>query len=216
MPGDITQLLRQAAGGEQSAVDELYRLTYQQLQHIARGQRGRHRRPAAALNTTALVHEAFLKLERASDVSFHDREHFFAVAARAMRQLLVDQARNTLRDKRGAGAQHRSLDEALEPNVEPLTSVLERTCTFLDLNDALNELGKTNDRLLRVVECKVFAGMEETEIATALQVHTRTVRRDWAKARAWLSLRLSEPYDEGVRADLGSGPDRHGAALEPG
>lgn len=193
MRGDITELLRQAASGEEDAVEQLYRNTYQQLRRIARGQRSKHLRPAQELNTTALVHEAFLKFERAGQLAFEDREHFYAVAARAMRQLLVDQARHNLRQKRGSGAVHLSTSDLLGSGLEP--KVMGASERILDLEAALEELAP-DERILRVVECRVFAGMSEEEIAGMMGVNARTVRRDWAKARVFLTLRLEGGSEE--------------------
>lgn len=187
MSADITGLLREAAAGGDDALEDLYRETYRELHRIARGQRRRVVGASDDLNTTALVHEAFLKFQRAGDVEFSDREHFFAVAARAMRQLLVDRARKAIREKRGGGATHVSTAELLEKGLEPGMDVTPDQ--ILDLHRALQEL-HSDEQLRRLVECRVFAGMSENEIAGVLHVNVRTVRRHWAKARAFLTLRL--------------------------
>ena len=184
----ITDLLRRSADGDEEALAALYQATYVRLQKLAHSQRAKHRAPPMELNTTALVHETFLKFGRARDASFADREHFFAVAARAMRQLLVDQARVALASKRGGGAVHIAMEDLVGAGI----SIANRESSerILDLNEALEDLGTLNERRLRVVECKVFAGMAEPEIARGLNMSVRTVRREWAKARLWLSLRL--------------------------
>lgn len=187
-PGSITKLLQEAALGHRPALDEVYRETYQGLRQLAHRQRNRVLSPSGDLNTTALVHEVFMKFERAERISYDDREHFFAVAAKAMRQLLVDNARRAMRTRRGGGLRHVSTSELLDSGLEPGVQVAPNQ--LLDLHRALQELSH-EERLLRTVECRIFAGMSEQEIATALRVHVRTVRRDWAKARAFLMLRLA-------------------------
>jgi RNA polymerase sigma factor (TIGR02999 family) len=135
------------------------------------------------LNTTALVHEAYVKLVDAGRAQWHDRHHFLAVASIAMRQILVDHARSRLRAKRGGGAITVPLDEA--PGL-----VAREARDLLDLDEALGRLEATDPRLVRVVECRYFTGLGEQETADALGVSLRTVQRDWLKARAWLRAAL--------------------------
>jgi RNA polymerase sigma factor (TIGR02999 family) len=162
-----------------SLFDELY----QELRRLAHGKLARVRRPGATLSTTALVHEAFVKLESAGRVGVRDREHFLALAARAMRQVLVDAARTRQAVKRGAGVAPLALDEA-EPSIDDLVEEV------IAVDAALVRLETLDERLARVVEWRVFAGMSEDEIAGALGVTSRTVRRDWQKARAFLVREL--------------------------
>lgn len=159
--------------------DELY----QELRRLAHRQLARGRRPGATLNTTALVHEAFVKLESAGRVEVRDREHFRALAARAMRQVLVDAARTRQAAKRGAGVAAVDLEDA-SPSVNDLVEEV------LAVDAALVLLAGLDERLAQVVEWRVFAGMSEEEIAGTLGVTSRTVRRDWQKARAFLVKEL--------------------------
>lgn len=159
--------------------DELYH----ELRRLAHRQLARGRRPSATFCTTALVHEAFVKLEGAGRVGVRDREHFLALAARAMRQVLVDAARTRQASKRGAGAVRVALEDA-EPSVNDLVEEV------LAVDAALGRLASLDQRLAQVAEWRVFAGMSEDEIAGALGVTSRTVRRDWQKARAFLAREL--------------------------
>jgi RNA polymerase sigma factor (TIGR02999 family) len=138
------------------------------------------------MNTTALVHETYLKLCKIPHPSFTDREHFLAVAATAMRQILVDEARRRLRAKRGGGAAHATLEVGVGEDSE----VARDATTVIAINDALKRLGASNPRLEKIIEYRFFGGMTETETATALELTERTIRRDWVKARAWLRLNL--------------------------
>lgn len=158
---------------------------YADLKRLARAQRGRVS-AGQTLQTTALVNEAYLKLARSS--GWKSREHFLNTAAAAMRQVLVDYARKRLSAKRGAGAPAEDLDEAR--NEEVLILRGEPPERVLELDDALSRLGALNPRLVKVVECRFFAGYGEEETAQALGVTDRTVRRDWIKAKAWLFQEL--------------------------
>jgi len=180
--GEITELLAAYDEGDEEAIARLFELVYRDLQRIARGQRARLG-GARALETTELVHEAYLKLVDAERLPSDSRGHFLAVAARAMRQILVDQARARAAAKRGGG-------EAALPLEEERVGVGAKGEEILALNEALAALGARNERLVRVVECRYFAGLTEAETALALSVSTRTVQRDWLKARAWLKVEL--------------------------
>jgi RNA polymerase sigma factor (TIGR02999 family) len=135
------------------------------------------------LQTTALVNEAYLRLAAQEQPDFANRSHFLAVAAKAMRQILVDHARATLREKRGAGAKAIELDEAALVSPEP-------TREILDLNEALERLSALDARKAQVVEMRYFGGLKQEEIAEALNVSEVTVRRDWTFSRAWLYAEL--------------------------
>jgi len=185
----ITELLARARAGDSSAFDQVYSAIYAELRRLARARRRRQFSIGETLNTTALVHETYLKLCKVQHPSFTDREHFLAVAATAMRQILVDEARRRLRAKRGGGAHHEPIDEGLVDDVE----VERDAATVLTVHDALKELGRSNPRLEKVIEYRFFGGMTETESATALDLTERTIRRDWVKARAWLRLHLEAP-----------------------
>ena len=175
----ITQLLDATRAGDRAAGERLFGAVYAELKLIARSQRrrwvGNH-----TINTTALIHEAYLKLASGGGMSATSRAHFLAIAARAMRQVLVDYARRRKAAKRGGGVISVTLgDEAGTPD----TSADD----LLALDDALNQL---DPRQRQVIECRFFGGMEEKDIAAALGVSERTVRRDWVKARAWLYREL--------------------------
>lgn len=157
-------------------------LVYDELRVIARRQL-RRSRPGGTLDTSALVHEAFLKLSKGAQPDWNDRCHFFAVAASAMRQILVDYARGKSRLKRGGDRRRVTLDA----NVG---AVYDEAETVLAIDRALTKLSELNPRLTRVVECRFFSGLTEAETAEALAVSDRTVRRDWTKARAWLHREL--------------------------
>lgn len=179
---DITDLLLAWRAGDRRALDALLPLVYEELRHIAHRQLGRER-PEHTLGTTALVHEAYLKLVDQTRAQWTDRAHFFAVAARAMRRILVDYARRHRALKRGGPLVRVSLGDA--------TALAEqRSDVLLALDEALGRLAELDERLSRVVECRFFAGLSEEETAEALDVTARTVRRDWVKAKGWLQAAL--------------------------
>jgi RNA polymerase sigma factor (TIGR02999 family) len=169
-------------GGRGAAIDELYGRVYDQLKKLAR--RVRAGRAGETLNTTALVNEAYLKLAAGSGVTWHDHDHFFAVAARAMRQILVDSARRRLAAKRGGGWQV-SLDETVHP--API-----RAEELVALDEALDRLAAFDPRRAAVVEHRYFAGLTIPETARILGIAPATVERDWRTARAWLASGLKE------------------------
>ena len=185
----VTQLLERLRSGDRAALDALLPLVYDELRRIARGQRQRLG-SSLTVNTTALVHEAYLKLVKDRARHYSDRSHFFAVAATAMRQLLIDEAKRHAAKKRGSGRRPISLD-SVDVGIEGQAESL------LELDRALDKLGQVSPRLLRVVECRFFGGLTETETAAALAVTDRTIRRDWAKARAWLAVEMGGAADVG-------------------
>jgi RNA polymerase sigma-70 factor, ECF subfamily len=174
----VTALLVTADSGDGGALDRLVPLLYDELRAMAHGQLARERRQRT-LQTTGLVHEAYLRLADDSRVTRRGRAYFFAAAARAMRQVLVDRARRRNAAKRGGGAEEVSLDEEQ-------VAVDDFVAELLDLDRALEQLAALNPRHARVVECRFFAGMSVEETAEALDVSPRTVKYDWALARAWL------------------------------
>ena len=182
MNQSVTGLLNAIAEGTAEADDELLPLIYQELRAVAKVRLRGHSR-GNTLSTTALVHEAYLKL-LGSDSSFSNRRHFYATAALAMRQILVDQARRRLADKRGAGLQEITFDEQLLADAGRSTDVVA-------LDAALEELKALEPRLAEVVHLRFFAGLELSEVAGLMEVSQRTVGRDWQKARAFLHARLS-------------------------
>lgn len=180
--GAVTLLLERLADGEDQALDELFPIVYSELRRIARGQR-RRGGPHLTLETTGLIHEAYLRFAKADRHVYSHRQHFYAVAAKAMRQILLDEAKSRLRQKRGGGAQRATLD--------PEQLKVEEQAEFLvALDQGLEKLGKIKERVRRVVEYRFFGGLTEEETAEVIGVDARTVRRDWAKARAWLALEL--------------------------
>lgn len=175
---DISEELLAYRQGTPGAFDRLVVLVYEDLRRIARRQLGGWR-PGYSIDSAGLVHEAYLKMVDQSRVTWQDRSHFFAVAARAMRQIIVDHARRRGAKKRGADPKPVALDQALTP----VAADAER---ILLVHDALDRLTALDPRLTQVVECRFFAGYSEDETAEILRVSSRTVRRDWLRARAWL------------------------------
>jgi RNA polymerase sigma factor (TIGR02999 family) len=181
---DITQLLQQLSQGRSDALDRLLPVVYDELRRIAHGQL-RGERAGHTLNTTALVHEAYLKLAGLHEMDWQNRAHFFAVAARLMRRILIDYARARQRDKRGGG-------QAPIPLAEGMDIVVAEGDALVALDEALGRLEALSERQCRVVECRCFAGMSVEETAAALSSSPATVKRDWALARAWLNRELGE------------------------
>jgi RNA polymerase sigma factor (TIGR02999 family) len=181
--GDITAILLAYGEGDESALSSLIAMVYGQLKRLAHQQLGRLH-PGQTLSTTALVHEAYVKLGNLAQVPWQSRSHFFAIAARAMRLVIVDYARQRCARKRGAGLPHISLNQADIATANSVESVLL-------IDQALRTLAATHLRLVRVVECRFFAGLTEEETAVALGISARTVRRDWLSAKAWLREQMS-------------------------
>jgi RNA polymerase sigma-70 factor (ECF subfamily) len=180
--GEVTQLLADWSQGDPAALEKLAPLVYEELRRLAhRYMEGQ--RPDHTLQTTALVNEAYLRLADQKRANFTNRSHFLAVAAKAMRQILVNHAKAAQRQKRGGGASKVELDEAAL--VSP-----EQPQAILDLNDALERLATLDSRKAHVVELRYFGGLQQEEIAEVLKISTITVRRDWVFARAWLYSEL--------------------------
>jgi RNA polymerase sigma factor (TIGR02999 family) len=185
-PIDLTAVIQAVSRGDHHAADELFRRVYDELHNLASGQRRRWG-GNDTLNTTALVHEAYLKLVRQDGATWSDRSHFFAVAAKAMRHILINYAERQVAAKRGGGAVHLPLSDA--DLVTP-----EAAEELLALDDALSALAAVHERSCRVVECRFFGGFTIQQTADALAVSAATVQRDWSFASAWL------------RRELGSAP----------
>jgi len=185
-PAEITRLLQRHHEGDRDAFDRMMPLVYQQLRLIARRQLARGGQRGLMLDTTSLVQEAYLQLVGENDVNWQNRGHFFAICARAMRRIMVDDARRRLAAKRGGGA----VEVTLTPDMVADENQPER---LLAIDDALSKLAAFNPRLAHLVECRYFAGMTEEETAEALQSSLRTVQRDWMRARAWLLKALDAP-----------------------
>jgi RNA polymerase sigma factor (TIGR02999 family) len=181
----VTALLGQARGGDASALRRLFPLVYDELRGIARSQRRRLEKHET-LNTTALVHEAFIRLIGQERLDVTDRAHFMAVAATAMRQILIDYARRKGAAKRGGSTETVSFDE-IEIALESEPGFSDTKADVLILLDlVLTRLGAQSARQSRIVECRVFGGMSVEETARALAISPATVKRDWATAQEWL------------------------------
>jgi RNA polymerase sigma factor (TIGR02999 family) len=176
---DVTHLLIQWSRGDSAALDALLPLVYDELRRLAQGYLSREK-PGHTLSSTALVHEAYLRLVKQKDVTWQNRAHFFAVAARMMRRILVDHARRHKYAKRGGGAMTLSLDESIAP------AAPEREMDLVALDDALEALAKLDERQSRMVELRFFGGLSIEETSEVLGVSAPTVKREWASARAWL------------------------------
>ena len=183
--GDITQLIVRARSGERSALDELFQALYPDLRRIAHARLAPHVRDVL-MDTTVLVHECYMKLVNARRLTVEDRVHFLSYAASAMRSIIVDLARAARAERRGGDVAHVSLD------TEHADGVAQGEDQIVEIDDALKELALLDERLVRVVEMRYFAGMSDAEIASALGITDRTVRRDWEKARLLLAAALRE------------------------
>lgn len=180
---EITRLLAAARGGDREALDRVFERVYHELERLARSQL-RRARGWATFDTRALVHELYLKLSRTGSLTPTDRAHFFALAARAMRQVVLTEAERLRRQKRGGGVRPEPLtDEIAAPAVWQGEQLVA-------LDAALRELDKESPALARVVELRFFGGLTEAEIGAALERSERSVRRDWRKARAFLQVEL--------------------------
>ena len=181
----VTGLLESVRDGDPAAPGRLFTVVYDKLREIARGQR--RRQPSTdTLNTTALVHEAFLKLFGTGTRDFKDRAHFMAVAAIAMRQILIGHARRNVAEKRGGGQVPASLEEIESALWAGAGFEPPAADALLALDAALQRLQQQSERQSRIVECRFFGGMSIEETAEALAVSAATVKRDWSMAQAWL------------------------------
>ena len=181
-PEDVTLLLLAWSDGDQAALDKLVPLVYDELHRLAHRYISRER-PGNTLQTTALAHEAYLRLVDGKRVHWKNRAHFFAVAAQTMRRILVDLARGRQNLKRGGGAQQVSLDE-------DLVALPERGMDMLALDEALSRLAALNPRQSQVVELRYFGGLTDEEVAEVIKISPRTVRSDWRLAKVWLYREL--------------------------
>lgn len=182
---EITQLLQDWSDGNQTAFDKLMPLVYEELRHQA-SHYLRNERQGHTLQTTALIHEAYLKLLGYNQIEWQNRTHFFALASTAMRRILVDYARERHREKRGGLAENLPLDEALQ------ISANEKNVDLIALDDALNRLAKMDERQARVVELRYFSGLSNDEVAEVLGISNSTVRLDWNLAKAWLKQEITK------------------------
>jgi RNA polymerase sigma factor (TIGR02999 family) len=180
---NVTHLLIRWSEGDSAALDALVPLVYDQLRKLAQSYLSREK-PGHTLSSTALVHEAYLRLVKQKEVTWQNRAHFFAVAARMMRRILVDHARSHNYAKRGGGAMTITLDETVAP-------APEREMDLVALDDALEALAKLDERQSRMVELRFFGGLSIEETSEVLGISTPTVKREWASARAWLYREIS-------------------------
>jgi RNA polymerase sigma factor (TIGR02999 family) len=180
--GEVTRLLAQLGGGGPAAIDRLMPILYDELRRIARRQM-RRERSDHTLDTTSLVHEAYVKLVGLDRMSWQNRAHFLAVAAQAMRRVLVDYAVRRRAQKRGGVQRKVPLEDVPAGAAQPVE-------TLVALDSALRRLETVDARLSRVVECRYFGGMSVEEAAEALHVSPATIKRDWSLARAWLNREL--------------------------
>ena len=180
---DVTRLLVDWGNGSQEALDELIPLVYEELHRLA-GSYMRREGRGHTLQTSALINEAYLRLVDQKSIRWQDRAHFFGVAARLMRQILVDHARRRSRAKRGGGARMVSLAEQ--------SVIAKEIEDVIALDDALKHLAEMDPRKSRIVEMKFFGGLSTEEVAEVLKVTTRTVEREWRKAKAWLNRAISK------------------------
>ena len=179
----ITLLIERANSGDAEALNRIFAALYPELHHLARS-RLRRAAPLTLLDTTALLHESYLRLVKLGQLRVENRAHFLAYAARTMRSIVVDFARARLAERRGGGAQDLVLDTEIASGITAPEEEIVR------VHDALIELAQVDERLVRVVEMRYFGGLTEEEIGAALGVTERTVRRDWEKARLLLAIAL--------------------------
>jgi RNA polymerase sigma-70 factor (ECF subfamily) len=194
---DVTVLLSELSRGNEEAADKLVPLVYSELKRLARSYM-RRERPEHTLQATALVHEAYLKLVRQHDVNWQSRSHFFGIAAQLMRRILIDHARGHLREKRGGANQAVPLDDALVFSPEHSEELVR-------LDEALVRLSEFDERQGKIVELRFFGGLSVEETAEYLGISPKTVKRDWAVAKAWLhgELKQTESGTAGSTVDPG-------------
>ncbi|MEP6570539.1 MAG: sigma-70 family RNA polymerase sigma factor [Acidobacteriota bacterium] len=181
---EVTRLLRDWGGGNEQALEQLVPLIYDELRRMAHNSLYRER-PGHTLQTTALVHEAYLKLIDQRDARWQNRAHFFAIAAQAMRRILVDSARRHTALKRGGVAENLPLENAANISLEP-------DPILLPLDEALNRLAEIDPEQSRIVELRFFGGLTIEETAEVMKRSSDTIKRDWAMARAWLRQALTD------------------------
>ena len=184
-PGEVTQLLGALRNGDRNAESRVFEVVYSELHRMA-VRYMRRERPDHTLQATALIHEAYVDLIRPPEKNWQNRAHFYGVAAQVMRRVLVDYARTHRAAKRGGGQQKVCLDDALLVTADQSEGLVA-------LDEALSRLAQFDARLSRIVELRFFGGLNEEETAEALGVSSRTVRRDWRVAKAWLYGQLERP-----------------------
>ncbi len=183
--GEITEMLKACSGGNREAMDNLVPLVYEELHRQAHRYLNRER-TNHSLQTTGLVHEAYIRLIEYRFVDWQNRAHFFGMAANMMRRILVNYAVSQNRLKRGSGDEHLPLEEALT------VATTDRDINLLALDKALNELAELDERQAQIVELRYFSGLSIEETAEVLQISPATVKRDWSMAKAWLRSELGD------------------------
>ncbi len=196
-PKPVTQLLEAVSAGQASAQDKLWSAVYEELRGMAHKQMG-HESPGHTMQSTALVHEAYLRLVGDEEVQWVNRRHFFAAAARAMRRIRIDEARRRGRVKRGGGRQRVAIDEAA-------VAFDQDPAELLAIDEALDELEKSDKRKAEIVLLRYFAGLTIDETAAALEVSARTVDNEWRFARAWLHRQLKSGDTTSAKEGAGDG-----------
>ena len=186
-PGEVTLLLRRWRGGDKAALDQLMPVVYNELRRLA-GSFFRHETPGHTLQTTALVNEAYLRLVDQHECQWHDRTHFFRIAAKMMRRVLVDHARKKQAERRGGGQAELALDDALGTEQEAGLQLAD----LVAVHEALSALEKLDSRQSQIVELRVYAGMKNDEVAEALGISVGTVKREWSTAKLWLRRQLAQ------------------------
>ena len=191
-PPNVTAMLRDWSNGDREAQDQLFRAVYNELHHQA-ARYLRHEHPGLSLQTTDLIHEAYLRLIDQQHVEWQNRLHFFGIAAQAMRRILVDHARSRQATKRGGS-------DILLPLEEAIVVLPEHDLDFVALDEALNKLAQMDPQQGQIVELRFFSGLSVEETAEVLEVSERTVKRDWNVAKAWLRRELNKGGQAGARA----------------
>lgn len=187
-PDNVSRLLREWSDGNEQALEEMLPLIYDELRRLAHNFLYRER-PGHTLQTTALVHEAYIKLIDQRDARWQNRAHFFAIAAQAMRRILIDSARKHVAEKRGGGGQKLSLAEIATISPEPNTNLLA-------LDEALNRLAEIDSQQSRIIELRYFGGLTIEETAEVMRLSPATIKREWTMARAWLHQALAGDPEE--------------------
>lgn len=185
---EVTQLLARLRKGEDGVFDELYPLIYRQLHKMAYAHMSRQH-PDHTLSKTELVHEAYLKMIDQTQISFNDKSHFLAIASSCMRQILIDHARKKQAEKRGGNNKDLTYIDGI------LNAHKQKAEEFINIDAALHDLEKLNERLVKVIEMRFFGEMTVAQTAEALNISESTVKRDWMKARGWLYHRLKSRFE---------------------
>lgn len=191
----VTRLLKALKDGDESALDALFAQVYDELYSMARSKRRNWVGKDYTLNTTALVHEAYIKLSENSQHDWNSRAHFMGVASKAMRHILINYAEKRRTQKRGGDVQKVSLEEDRARINEVIEMSDEQADKLLAIEAAIKKLEKNNERQVRIIECKFFGGMTNDETAETLGISKATVKRDWAMAQAWLHREASQGMD---------------------